>query len=401
MMGFWLSAALLLTVGYVFFLPALLGKTGGGRVNRARLNVLLHRQRQTELAQEAASPEDLERLTAESERNLLGDLEAVEEKKTESSTRGRPAVIATLMVLPVLALTLYLALGRIDLIGTQAPENMADVQDSIRQLADRLAKQPNDLEGWVLLARSLQATNQPDKAVTAYEFALKVAPEDLDVKALYAQALAETHQGSMAGKPTEIVDEILKKNPDHQTALWMAGIAAAERKDAAKTVEYWERLKKQFAPGSEESKQIAGYIAQVQGLPAPTGPTAPAAATSAGKNIRVTVTLAENLKSRVSPDDALFVFARAAEGPPMPLAVVRKQAKDLPVEVVLDDSMSMMQGMTLSTFDRIVIGARISKGGQPKPEAGDLQGLSEALAPEDNGSYKIVVDQIVGQEAGR
>jgi cytochrome c-type biogenesis protein CcmH len=397
MTGFWLSAVLLLIVGYVFFLPALLGKTGSGRINRARLNLLLHRQRQTELAQEAASPEDLERLTAESERNLLGDLEAAEETKAQSSNRGRSAVLATLAIVPVLALTLYLALGRIDLIGARAPNNMADVQDSIRQLADRLAKQPNDLEGWVLLARSLQATDQPDKAVTAYEFALKLAPEDLDVKALYAQALAETHQGSMAGKPTEIVDEILKKNPDHQTALWMAGIAAAERKDAAKTVEYWERLKKQFGPGSEEAKQIEGYIAQVQGLPAQTTPSEPAAATGAGKQIRVTVTLAENLKSRVAPDDALFVFARAAEGPPMPLAVVRKQAKDLPVKVVLDDSMSMMQGMTLSTADRIVIGARISKSGQPKAEAGDLQGLSEAVAPEDNGSYKIVVDRIVGE----
>jgi cytochrome c-type biogenesis protein CcmH len=393
---FWLSAVLILAVGYIFFLPALLGKAGSGRINRARLNLLLHRQRQAELAQEAANPEDLQRLTAELERNLLSELETSEETKTQAGTRGRSVVVAALATIPIMALTLYLALGRVDLIGARAPNNMADIEESIRLLAERLAKQPNDLEGWVLLARSLQATDQPDKALKAYEFALKLAPEDLDIKAFYAQALAEILQGSMAGKPTEIVDEILKKDPNHRTALWMAGIAAAERKDAAKAVEYWEKLKSQFAPGSEEAKQIAGYIARVQGIPTPSEPSAPAAS-GTGKHIRVTVTLAEHLKSRVSPDDALFVFARTAEGPPMPLAVVRKKAKDLPVEVVLDDSMSMVQGMTLSTADRVVIGARISKSGQPKAEDGDLQGLSEALAPEDTGSYKIVVDRVIGQ----
>jgi cytochrome c-type biogenesis protein CcmH len=226
---------------------------------------------------------------------------------------------------------------------------------------------------------------------------MKLAPEDLDLKALYAEALAEANQGLIAGKPAEIVEEILRKNPNHKGGLWMAGVAAAEHKDLAKAVEYWERLKRQFPPESEEAKQIGLYIAEAKGLPAPSEDTAPAPAVESAKRIRVKVILAEDLKAKASPEDALFIFARAAEGPPMPLAVVRKQVKDLPVEIELDDSMAMMRGMNLSSFDRIVLGARISKSGKPTPSPGDLQGLSEPVMPENDGSYAVTVNRVVGQ----
>jgi cytochrome c-type biogenesis protein CcmH len=110
------------------------------------------------------------------------------------------------------------------------------------------------------------------------------------------------------------------------------------------------------------------------------------------------VALADKLKAQAAPEDALFIFARAAEGPPMPLAVVRKHVRDLPVEVVLDDSMAMMPELKLSTFERIVIGARVSKSGRPTPSPGDLQGLSGPLAPRQNeGPYEVIVDQRVGE----
>jgi cytochrome c-type biogenesis protein CcmH len=116
----------------------------------------------------------------------------------------------------------------------------------------------------------------------------------------------------------------------------------------------------------------------------------------AGRRIRVKVSLADSVKAKADPQDSLFVFARAAEGPPMPLAVVRKQAKDLPLEVVLDDSMSMMQGMNLSSFERLVIGARVSKSGKPTPSPGDLQGLTEPVAPVKDETLSVVVDREVG-----
>jgi cytochrome c-type biogenesis protein CcmH len=401
MIGFWIAAAALLLLGYAFFIPALSGKARAEKLSRAKLNLALHRQRQQELAREAASPEDLEKLSAESERNLLGDLEsaaAPETRQPEGSGRG--LLIYALLSLPIFAFSAYLALGRPDLLDrpAQSPSaQMPDVEDSIRKLSERLKQNPNDLEGWVLLGRSLQATNQPDKAATAYEYAMKLAPDNLDLKGLYAEALAEANQGSTAGRPTEIVEEILKKNPNHKGGLWMAGVAAAERKDVAKAAEYWGKLKAQFPAESEEAQQIGRYIAEVQGLAASEAP-APAAKAEPRKRIRVKVALAEDLKAEAAPEDALFVFARAAEGPPMPLAVVKKQVRDLPLEVELDDSMSMMPGMSLSSFERVVVGARISKSGKPTPSPGDLQGLTEPVAPQNGASYAVTVDRVVGEK---
>jgi cytochrome c-type biogenesis protein CcmH len=107
------------------------------------------------------------------------------------------------------------------------------------------------------------------------------------------------------------------------------------------------------------------------------------------------VTLSPALKARAAPDDSVFVFARASEGPPMPLAVVRRQVRDLPLDVTLDDSMAMMAGRKISSFERIVIGARISKSGKPTPSPGDLQGLSGPLPSATTTVQSIEIREIV------
>ena len=99
----------------------------------------------------------------------------------------------------------------------------------------------------------------------------------------------------------------------------------------------------------------------------------------------------------MAPDDTLFVFARAAEGPPMPLAVVKKKVSDLPLEVELDDAMAMMPGRNISAFERIVVGARISRTGRPTPSPGDFEGLTAAVSPEDGASFEVKIDRVVGQ----
>jgi cytochrome c-type biogenesis protein CcmH len=402
MIVFWLLVAALVVAGASLFLPALRGRARADLSQRRRWNVLIHQQRRRELAAESLDDEQTTQLAAELDRELLNNLEAAAMPLAQPATSGRLAVLIGLGAAIGLGVALYTALGRFDLIqGLPAPpaaaSSPAEIAAAIEQLAKRLAENPNDMEGWALLGRSLQATGQPDRAATAYEFALKLAPEDLDLKALYAQALAEAQQGSLAGKPAGIIAEILSQDAEHQTGLWLAGLAAAERRDISNAVGYWQKLKSLLPPDSKDIQTIDQYIAQVQALPpVKAAPKQSSPATSsAAASIRVTVTLDEKLKNRVSPEDAVFIFARAASGPPMPLAVVRKKVRDLPLEVTLDDAMAMMPERKLSSFEQIVIGARISKSGQPMPSSGDLQGLSPPVPSKTTRSQTIEVHDIV------
>lgn len=407
MTGFWLLAALLLLISCVLFAPLFLGKSKSPEIDRRRLNLILHRQRQEELAQEASGPA-LERLRDELDRELLEDLSVAEGHGKTEPGKGRGGLIVGLAAAPLLGILLYSMLGRYDLAGfsgvAEPPAEKAvtpEIQQMIDGLAEKLKKEPGNLKGWVLLGRSYQQTEQFGKAVDAYAQALRLDPDNPDIKALFAESLGDYQDGSYAGEPEKIAAEILAKNPKHRSALWLAGAAAAQKGDAAKAIGFLETLRGEFPKGSPDDEHLGKIIDQVKMQarqstePAGSDQTGGEAmpATGEEKSIRVKVSLAEALKGKAAPDDIVFIFARAASGPPMPLAIVRRKAKELPVEVVLDDSMSMMQGMNLSAFDRIVIGARISKTGQALPKPGDLQGLTQPTAIENGASYAVTIGE--------
>lgn len=401
MIGFWLAAGLLLLLGYAFFIPAFIRQSNPETLpDRERVNLELHRQRQAELASEVTDSSERELLAEESARSLLGDLDSGIERHCAEPSAGRIPLIVTLCLLPMVILVAYLAVGRPDMIDGQSAQTATrEIEASIQHLAERLKEHPDDVEGWMLLGRALEATRQFDKAAKAYEVALKLAPDNIDIKAIYAEALAEAQQGQLAGKPIELVQEILAQDPLNKTALWMAGIAAAERGNKQQAVDYWQRLKQQMPANSPDIRQIDTYIDQIQGQSEAAAVSRPTeeATRQASKRVQVAVSLAKELAGQSQPEDALFIFARAAEGPPMPLAVVRKKVKDLPLEVSLDDTMSMMPGMNLSSFEHIVLGARISKTGKPTASPGDLQGLSKPLVLENDKRYAVTIGQVVGK----
>lgn len=402
MIGFWVLAVALLLAAYALFGFALLGKKIHPVVDRQKLNLSLHEQRRAELSGELSAA-DRERLEAELDKDLLADLAAIPAQQIVNRDKGWMVLVIALIGAPLLGLFLYGALGRYDLADFRAeaqaepqkPAIAPEIQAMIDKLANRLKQEPNDIKGWLLLGRSYQQTEQLDQAVEAYQQALKLSPDDLDIQATYAQALGDSQQNTYTGEPERIAAGILSKNPKHHSALWLAGLAAAQQGNGVKALGYLETLRADMPKGSQDEQFLTKVITDIKGKAGEAQAAPQMPATGEQKSIQVKVSLSPSLQAKAAPEDMLFVFAKAASGPPMPLAIVRKQVKDLPISVTLDDSMAMMEGMNLSAFDQLVIGARISKTGQALPKSGDLQGLTPPVTAENGGSYSVEIKEVV------
>jgi cytochrome c-type biogenesis protein CcmH len=262
------------------------------------------------------------------------------------------------------------------------------------KLAERLKTQPDDAEGWAMLARSYKVLGRNPEAVEAYQIAVALQADDAGLLADYADALATQNQMRLSGEPARLIARALKLEPDNLKALALAGTEAFERKDYAVAVKHWDRAV-QVGPADsalvQQARSSAAEARELGRLPAPA--PAPLAATTSA-SVSGSVLLAPALAKQVSPGDTLFVFARAAEGGAMPLAVLRKQVKDLPLDFKLDDSLAMAPTAKLSGASKVIVSARISKSGDAIPKAGDLSGQSAPVAVGASG-LRIEINTVV------
>ena len=285
----------------------------------------------------------------------------------------------------------------------------AQIDDMVARLADRLKTHPDDAEGWMMLARSQVALGKHAQAIDAFVHAERLRPDDAALLADYADALAMAHQRSLEGQPSVLLQRALKIDPHDNKALALAGTAAFDRKDYKQAVRYWETLAQVEPKDGPFADQVQGGITEARrlaGMPpaepasAPAGTEAPATTTSTtaaapgGATVTGTVTLAPALTSRAAPDDVLFVFARAVDGPRMPVAILRKRVKDLPLTFTLDDSLAMSPTSNLSSVPKVIVGARISKSGNAMAQDGDLQGLGTAVAVGATGIHVEINEQV-------
>ncbi len=283
---------------------------------------------------------------------------------------------------------------------------------AVEQLAQRLQNEPDNTEGWAMLARSYARLGQHEKALPAFKKTGALLESDARLIADYADTLAVLNNRSLAGEPAMWVDKALKIDANNPKALALAGTGAFETGDFRTAVRHWERLADNTPPNAEFLPQLQASIAEARqkaGMPpaavpaalplaaAPAGmPTAAAtpAGTATGPAVQGSVRLSAALAAQAQPGDTLFIFARAAEGPRMPLAIVRHTVKDLPLVFKLDDSMAMAPEMRLSLHPKVIISARISKSGQATPTAGDLLGESAAVANNATG-VAIEINELV------
>ncbi len=293
--------------------------------------------------------------------------------------------------------------------SASAPDNghaltSGQIDDMLGKLAARLKDNPSDADGWAMLGRSYAVLGRHEQALPALKKAVELRPRDATLLADYADALAVNNGQSLEGEPSRLIERALASDPNHLKALSLAGTAAFNRKDYAGALRHWDKLAG-LAPASEALRRVQGAIDEARRMsgavaPGPagkTGPTRAASATSAaatGNSITGTVSLAPALQAQTRPDDTVFVFARPAEGSRMPLAILKKQVKDLPLAFTLDDSLAMTPAARLSTAQRVIVGARVSRSGNAVPQAGDLQGLSPPMANRASG-LKIQITEVI------
>lgn len=287
--------------------------------------------------------------------------------------------------------------------GASAPAGQPHAMsfDQIAAMADKLAvrmkEQPNDPEGWAMLARSYTVLGRNPEAVDAYKKAVDLRADDATLLADYADALAVKNNRSLSGEPAQLIARALKLDPDNLKALSLAGTEAFDRKDHAAAVKHWERIIQVGPADNALVQQVKGSVAEARELgklpPAAAAASAPALATGPA-SVSGSVTLAAALAGQAGPTDTVFVFARAVGGAPMPLAVLKKQVKDLPIEFKLDDSMAMSPAAKMSGASQVVVSARISKSGDAIPQSGDLSGQSKPVAVGATG-LKIEIDTVV------
>ncbi len=424
MTTFWIFSGLMTVAAVLILVLPMLraGRTADEGVDRATLNTGIYRQRLRELERELADglidQAQFDQAKAELEEEAAIDLAAAESGAGGGGSRGRLAAVAVAVVIPAVSLVLYNALGSVDRLslieasrqgGGGASGGMAgngksmpSVEEMVGRLEEKLQADPANGEGWRMLGRSYSVLKRHSEAALAYRRARGILGDSADLLASEAEALALAADGDMQGEAQALIDRALELEPDNPQALWLGGFAAAQRGDDDLAVSVWRRLLERLPPGDEAVQVVQQQIERLTGKPEGVAAAPPPAGTATrpdaaggGAKVEVTVDLAPELRSKASPEDTVFIFARAVSGPPMPLAVVRKQVRDLPVTVVLDDSMAMMPAARLSGFDRVYVGARISKGGGATPQSGDLQGRSEAVAPAETPSVRLVIDQEV------
>lgn len=271
------------------------------------------------------------------------------------------------------------------------------IEAMVDKLAQRLKDKPDDATGWLMLGRSYSVLGRVDDALPAYAKAVALRGNDATALADYADALATKNGGQATPESDAIVARALAAEPTHLKALALAGTSAFERADYAAAVRHWEKMAQGLPPDSPDAPRLQASLTEARKRGGLAAPTVSAAASSAPANASVsgTVTLSPALVGKASPTDTVFIFARAAQGPRMPLAVFRAQVKDLPINYKLDDSMAMAPNARISGAAQVIVGARISKSGNAIPQPGDLAGESAPVAPGASG-VAITIGSAVG-----
>ena len=402
MIIFWLIVGALIVITLLVLLPPLL-RRGNSSISTtpSEVNLSVFRDQLRELDADLAAGT----LNEVQYQNARSDLESrvLEDSGTAEITAapstdsrwGNISIAALVISVPLLAISLYFMLGTPAGLKPQIPTAAVDeahpatpeqFEAMVTWLAERLKSEPDNADGWVMLARSYTALNRYQDASAAYSRAVALQPNNAFVLTDHADMLAMLKQ-TLQGEPEKIIQQALKIDPDNLKALSLAGSAAFERKDYQGAIKRWHKIIDLLPADSPMVASVSASINEARGLAglplaaaASAGDRASTQSKVANGSVSGTVRIDPAFKARIADTDIVFIFARAVEvGRKPPLAVLRKTVKELPFDFTLDDSMSMVPGLNLSSVANVIVGALISKSGNVISSSKDLEGFSKPV----------------------
>lgn len=377
-------------------------------VSVAQLNSKVYRDQLAELERDLARGQLDEAAYHEArdelQRRMLQDVETSPANPGVSGP-ARWTAIAIAALVPLGAAGLYARVGNAEALVAQdhavAPQN---VREAVAKLAEALQKNPDNPEGWLLLARTYRKMGMFPDSAAAYERAQSMVSRSPDLLVEQADVLAAAAGDELEGRPMALVRQALALDPKHPMSLMLTGMSAYRKADFIGAITQWQLLLTVLPEGSPEAEQVQANIDQAReegkvpasAMPkqqartdAPAAPAAAAGPHTVAGEVSITPALAAQLR----PDDVLFVIARPDDGSRAPVAVLRRKVSELPMQFVLDDSLAMMPERTISKAKSVILVARISRSGQPMAQPGDL--TSEATAPvaPGTGGIRLVIDR--------
>jgi cytochrome c-type biogenesis protein CcmH len=417
MILFWILCAAMLLVAVLFVaLPLWRKSSSNNDVLRDAANLDILRDQATELEVDLhnglLTQEAYDQGRSELQSRLLEEVK-ITEQPAAKPPRNPAKVLAIVLaiLLPVVSVPLYLTLGNVDALSPQDmivadAEGVVHSAEGLKKLEDKVKRGSQDPSDWWMLARTYTEQKRFSDASSAYGRLVVLVPNEAQLWANYADVYAMAHGQTLQNdEVAKMISKSLELDPNNNTALALAGSAAMERGDYVTAITRWQALIDQLGPGTEDGKVYVGGLKRAaellvkqpggkQKLAQLTRKATAKAARNSATAITGKVSLSRELAGKVSPDDTVFILARAAEGPKMPLAVMRKQVKDLPMKFTLDDSMAMQPQLKLSGFAQVVVVARVSKSGSPISQAGDLQGMTATIKPGAKG-LNVVINTVM------
>lgn len=441
MTAFWVISGVFIVTALLFVVPTLLRSRNNELKNLEHdaVNITVYRDQIAELDRDLEndilSREQYDKSKQELQQRMLQDVTERDNIVVDKNKKIRNIALSAVIILtlPLAAVSLYLAIGdtrgllpqaqlasatQMNRDGGGSPAGHDNFSSVLENLIKRLSDNPEDIEGWVMLGRTYAIMGRYGEASNTYAKLVELIPNSPQILSDYADVLAMKNQGNLAGKPAELIYQALSIDPQYPKALALAGTVEFEQERYAQAAEHWENLLQVIPADAQLTQTVKESIAEARLLAsggkvaAPEQPVKVAEAkqetgaqsaektmnadTPAATPLSVSghVTISNDLTTKVSSGDTLFIYARAKSGPKMPLAILRLKASDLPASFTLTDDMAMTPTMKMSSFPEVVIEARVSKSGQAVTASGDLQGFSEPVKLGHNNIAIVINKQV-------